>query len=93
MGYTVDAEGGLDCLKEMFATIKKKDIDVVFPMEFRYIREGDIAISQFSGKPSAAISIQKFHNKPYKEYFNAMEKIADSYTPYGAHPHWRETAQ
>ena len=36
MEYSVPAEHGVACLREILATIKKQNIDVIFPMEFSY---------------------------------------------------------
>lgn len=85
MEYTVPAEDGLACFREVLETIKKKDIDVIFPIEYRYIKEDDIWLSQFYGRPGAAISVHNFHDKPYMPYFAEMEAIFDRYQ---GRPHW-----
>jgi len=85
MEYTVPAEDGLACFREVLETIKKKDIDVIFPIEYRYIKEDDIWLSQFYERAGAAISVHNFHDKPYMPYFAEMEAIFDRYQ---GRPHW-----
>jgi FAD-linked oxidoreductase len=85
MEYTVPAEDGLACFREVLETIKEKDIDVIFPIEYRYIKEDDIWLSQFYKRPGAAISVHNFHDKPYMPYFAEMEAIFDRYQ---GRPHW-----
>ena len=85
MEYTVPAEDGLACFREVLETIKEKDIDIIFPIEYRYVGEDDIWLSQFYQRPGAAISVHNFHDKPYLPYFAEMEAIFDRYQ---GRPHW-----
>ncbi len=85
MEYTVPAEDGLACFREVLNTIKEKNIDVIFPIEYRYVAEDDIWLSQFYQRPGAAISVHNFHDKPYLPYFSEMEAIFDRYQ---GRPHW-----
>ena len=85
MEYTVPAEDGLACFREVLNTIKEKDIDVIFPIEYRYVAEDDIWLSQFYKRAGAAISVHNFHDKPYMPYFAEMEAIFDRYQ---GRPHW-----
>lgn len=85
MEYTVHAEDGLACFREVLNTIKEKNIDVIFPIEYRYVGEDDIWLSQFYKRDGAAISVHNFHDKPYMPYFAEMEAIFDRYQ---GRPHW-----
>lgn len=85
MEYTVAAEDGLACFREVLNTIKEKNIDVIFPIEFRYVGEDNIWLSQFYKRAGAAISIHNFHDKPHMAYFAEMEAIFDRYQ---GRPHW-----
>ncbi len=85
MEYTVPAEDGLACFREVLNTIKEKDIDIVFPIEYRYVGEDDIWLSQFYQRAGASISVHNFHDKPYMPYFAEMEAIFDRYQ---GRPHW-----
>ena len=85
MEYTVPAEDGLACFREVLNTIKEKDIDIIFPIEYRYVAEDDIWLSQFYQRAGASISVHNFHDKPYLPYFAEMEAIFDRYQ---GRPHW-----
>jgi FAD-linked oxidoreductase len=85
MEYTVPAEDGLACFREVLNTIKEKNIDIIFPIEYRYVGEDDIWLSQFYQRAGASISVHNFHDKPYMPYFSEMEVIFDRYQ---GRPHW-----
>jgi len=85
MEYSVPAEVGVACLREILTTIKKKDIPVIFPIEYRYVKNDDIWLSQFYQQDSCAISIHNFHDKDYKKYFAEIEPI---FWKYNGRPHW-----
>ena len=85
MEYTVPAEDGLACFREVLNTIKEKDIDIIFPIEYRYVGEDDVWLSQFYKRAGASISVHNFHDKPYLPYFAEMEAIFDRYQ---GRPHW-----
>ena len=85
MEYSVPAEHGVQCLQEILALIKKQNINVIFPLEFRYIKADDIWLSPFYQRDSCAISCHNFHDKDYKQYFAALEPI---FLKYDGRPHW-----
>lgn len=85
MEYTVPAEHGVDCLREILTTIKKNNIPVIFPIEYRYVKSDDIWLSQFYQQDGCAISIHNFHDQDYKQYFAQIEPI---FWKYNGRPHW-----
>jgi len=85
MEYSVPAERGLECLEEILASIKKENIEVVFPLEYRYIKADDIWLSQFYKRDSCAISCHNFADRDYKYYFSIIEPI---FRKYDGRPHW-----
>lgn len=85
MEYSVPAERGLECLQEVMATIKKRNIDVVFPLEFRYVKRDDVWLSPFYKRDSCAISCHQFHYERYQEFFAIVEPI---FLKYSGRPHW-----
>ena len=85
MEYSVPAELGISCLTEILDTIKKHNINVIFPLEVRYIKADDIWLSPFYQRDSCAISCHNFHDKDYKKYFAAIEPI---FWKYDGRPHW-----
>ncbi|MEM7360334.1 MAG: D-arabinono-1,4-lactone oxidase [Pseudomonadota bacterium] len=85
MEYSVPAERGLECLEEVMATIKQHNANVVFPLEFRYIKADDVWLSPFYQRDSCAISCHQFHDEPFQEYFALLEPI---FLKYDGRPHW-----
>lgn len=85
MEYSVPAEKGLECLQEILAVIKKSKIDVVFPIEYRFVKGDDIWLSQFNQRDSCSISCHNFADRDYKHYFSLLEPI---FLKYGGRPHW-----
>lgn len=84
MEYTVPAEHGPACLAEILETIRRDDIDVIFPLEYRYVQADDIWLSPFYQRPGCAISCHNFHDRDYQKYFAAIEPI---FWKYQGRPH------
>ena len=86
MEYSVPLSDGAECLKEVLHTIAAKKIDVVFPLEYRYVSRDDTWLSMSSGdEDHAAISIHRVANEDYRPYFDLIEPI---FWKYGGRPHW-----
>ena len=62
------------------------EVDVVFPLEYRYVRRDDTWLGMSSGdEDHAAISIHRAASHDYRPYFELMEPI---FWKYGGRPHW-----
>lgn len=85
MEYSIPAENGPKCLKEILDTIKRHNIDVVFPIEYRYVKGDDVWLSPFYKRDTCSISCHNFHDKDHKKYFAAVEPI---FLKYDGRPHW-----
>tara|TARA_R110002167_G_scaffold16907_1_gene65450 strand:- start:799 stop:2259 length:1461 start_codon:yes stop_codon:yes gene_type:complete len=85
MEYSIPAESGPQCLKEILDTIKKHNIDVIFPIEYRYVKGDDVWLSPFYKRDTCSISCHNFHDRDYKKYFAAVEPI---FLKYNGRPHW-----
>ena len=86
MEYSVPLEHGADCLREILRTIKEQEIDVVFPLEYRYVKRDDTWLSMSSGdEDHAAISIHRTAGQDYRPYFDLIEPI---FWKYHGRPHW-----
>jgi FAD-linked oxidoreductase len=86
MEYAVPLEAGAECLREILRTIKAKEVDVVFPLEYRYVKRDDTLLSMSSGhEDHAAISIHRMASEDYRPYFDLIEPI---FWKYGGRPHW-----
>ncbi len=86
MEYSVPREAGAECLREVLATIEEKKIDVVFPLEYRYVKGDDLWLSMSTGgEDHAAISIHRTASEDYRPYFELIEPI---FWKYEGRPHW-----
>ncbi len=86
MEYAVPLEVGAECLREILRTISDKKIDVVFPLEYRYVSRDDTLLSMSSGhEDHAAISVHRIASEDYRPYFDLIEPI---FWKYGGRPHW-----
>lgn len=86
MEYSVPAEVGAQCLREVLKTIYDQAIDVAFPLEYRYVSGDDCWLSMAYGDhPHATISIHRTASEDYRPYFDIIEPI---FWKYGGRPHW-----
>jgi len=85
MEYSVPVEAGAACLREILATIAEREIDVVFPLEYRYVKGDDLWLSMFAGGARASISVHRVASHDYRPYFDVVEPI---FWKYGGRPHW-----
>ena len=85
MEYSVPLANGAACLREILKTISDNAVDVVFPLEYRYVSGDDLWLSMFSGGARAAISVHQYAHIDYRPYFNLIEPI---FWKYGGRPHW-----
>ena len=86
MEYSVPAEVGAECLREILKTIYDQAIDVNFVLEYRYVGADDDWLSMAYGdNPHATISIHRAASEDYRPYFNVIEPI---FWKYGGRPHW-----
>lgn len=85
MEYTVPAEAGPDCLREILALVRKRKLNSFMPLEYRYIKADDIPLSMFSGRDGCAISVHQSYEMDYHNFFAAVEPI---FWKYEGRPHW-----
>jgi FAD-linked oxidoreductase len=85
MEYAVPREAGAECLREVLATIADNAIDVVFPLEYRYVQGDDLWLSMDEGGDRAAISVHRTATEDYRPLFETVEPI---FWKYGGRPHW-----
>ena len=86
MEYSVPAEVGAECLREILKTIYDEAIDVQFVLEYRYVSaDQDWLSMSYGDHPHATISIHRAASEDYRPYFNRIEPI---FWKYGGRPHW-----
>ncbi len=80
MEYSVPAEYGPACLREILKLIQDKDLRTWFPIEYRYVKADDIALSMFEGRDSCSISVHQHYQMDHHNFFAAIEPISGSTT-------------
>lgn len=86
MEYSIPVSAGAECLREILKTIYDQEIDVFFPLEYRYVGGEDPWLSMAYGdEPHATISIHRTASEDYRPYFDVIEPI---FWKYGGRPHW-----
>lgn len=85
MEYTVPAELGPACIREILKTIEEQNLPLAFPIEYRYTKADDIWLSMFEGQNGCSISIHQFGDLDYKTPFAVIERI---FWKYSGRPHW-----
>ncbi|MGF6201002.1 D-arabinono-1,4-lactone oxidase [Pseudomonas laurylsulfatiphila] len=85
MEYSVPAEYGPACLREILKLIQDKDLRTWFPIEYRYVKADDIPLSMFEGRDSCSISVHQHYQMDHHNFFAAIEPI---FWKYNGRPHW-----
>jgi len=85
MEYTIPADAGPSCVREILDTIRSQAIPVVYPIEYRYVRGDDVWLSMFNQRDGCSISIHQFADEDHRAYFDVIEKI---FWKYEGRPHW-----
>lgn len=85
MEYAVAADKGLAVMEELLDGYKKSDVNVFFPIEYRYCAAEDNWMSQFYQRDSATLSVHQYFKQDYKPLFNQLEPI---FKRNGGRPHW-----
>lgn len=86
MEYTVPAEHGVDCLRDVLARIREKAPDVGFPLEYRYVKADDSLLGMFSERDGCSISVHQFMDDPgWRDYLAIVEPV---FHKYQGRPHW-----
>lgn len=85
MEYSVPAEHGPACLREILKRIDDGNLRTWMPVEYRYVKADDIPLSMFEGRDSCAISIHQHYSMDHHDFFAAIEPI---FWKYQGRPHW-----
>jgi FAD-linked oxidoreductase len=85
MEYNLPAHELGPALLAIDAEIRRRRIDIHFPLECRFAAGDDIPLSPAYGRDSAYIAAHVFRGAPYRGYFAAIEPILQSF---GGRPHW-----
>ncbi len=85
MEYQIPLEHGFACFNELTEAMRNSDIQVFFPLEFRFVQADELWLSPFSGQDCVSISIHQYAQQDYQALFALAEPILRKY---GGRPHW-----
>jgi FAD/FMN-containing dehydrogenase len=85
MEYAVPFEKGPETVREVVKTIRTRNINTGFPLEFRTVAADDVWMSPFFERPSVTIAVHQYHSVDMKKLFDAAEAVFRSV---GGRPHW-----
>jgi FAD-linked oxidoreductase len=85
MEYELPRAAGLDTLREAVQWIRRKELPVTFPFEFRWVAADDIWLSPFNARTGASISIHQYAKMPWRDVFDEAETI---FRAHEGRPHW-----
>ena len=83
--YQLPLETGFECFEEVRHTMRAADVQVVFPLEFRFVKGDDCWLSPFYGRDSISISAHQYYKQDYRPLFALLEPV---FRKYGGRPHW-----
>ena len=83
--FSVAAENGPECLRELRELMQTKHKDVQWPLEYRTVAADDIPLSPFYKRDSVTISVHQAADQPYQKFFKDTEAIFHNYQ---GRPHW-----
>lgn len=85
MEYEIPHDAGWAALREVIAWIKKRNLPVTFPFEFRITAADDIWLSPFNKGPCVSISMHQYAKMKWRKLFAEAEQI---FRAHGGRPHW-----
>src|SRR6185312_15004605 len=85
MEYEMPYATGWAALREAIAWIRKRNLPVTFPFEFRAVAGDDIWMSPMNNGPCLSISVHQYAKMPWRDFFAGIEPI---FRAHGGRPHW-----
>lgn len=85
MEHALPAELVVPALRDIRSMIERKGYLLNFPIEVRFTKGDDIALSTAYGRDSAYIAVHVFKGMEYEPFFRDVEDILRGYS---ARPHW-----
>jgi len=85
MEYELPRANAWPALREAMGWIRKQNLPVTFPFEFRLVAGDDIWLSPFHAGPGASISMHQYARMPWRDLFAEGERIFQAHS---GRPHW-----
>ncbi|MFN8618138.1 MAG: D-arabinono-1,4-lactone oxidase [Dehalococcoidia bacterium] len=85
MEYSVPAEAGPACFREVREVMRTEFPKWGWPVEYRTLAADDAMLSPANGRPTVTISVHQDASRPYEPYFRAVETV---FRKHAGRPHW-----
>jgi FAD-linked oxidoreductase len=85
MEYGIPREHGPDAVRRVLDLVRRREIAVGFPIEFRLVAADDAFLSPSSERDTAYIAVHQYRGMVWRPYFEAVEDIMNDYD---GRPHW-----
>jgi FAD-linked oxidoreductase len=85
MEYSVPADAGPACLREILQAVASDGIEVAIPLEYRTVAADEAWLSMYHGGPRVAISVHRLSQHDFRPLFTRVEPI---FWKYEGRPHW-----
>ncbi len=85
MEYSVPAEHGTACMRDIAEQLRKRFTDVRWPVEYRTLARDDVWLSTAYERDTVTISVHEDVREDEREYYQACEEI---FLHYDGRPHW-----
>ncbi|MEE2061185.1 D-arabinono-1,4-lactone oxidase [Rhodococcus artemisiae] len=85
MEYAIPVDALPTVLDEIATWLNRSDVRIGFPIEVRFAAADDVWLSTAHQRDTAYVAVHQFHRGEHREYFSAVEAIAQSV---GGRPHW-----
>lgn len=85
MEYSLPAEAGPDCFREVRDLIRAEFPKWGWPVEYRTLAADDAMLSPAYQRATVTISVHQDAARPYEPYFRAVETL---FRKYEGRPHW-----
>ena len=85
MEYSVPAERGIDCLRELQRLLRGEFRHIQWPVEYRTLAADDVWLSTAYQRATVTISVHQAVEEDDEPYFRACEEI---FLGHGGRPHW-----
>ena len=83
--FSVPAEKGIECFREIRKMMKERHPAVVWPVEVRTLAADDIDLSPANGRDSITISVHQGADLPSDKLFADAQAV---FANYNGRPHW-----
>ena len=85
MEYAIPREHAREALERVLQMIRRRQVQVAFPIELRFAAPDDALLSTANGRDTAYIAVHQLIGMEFESYFRGVEAIMDEYD---GRPHW-----